>query len=267
MKVAKLIAPDGEVIVEVRVPDTMQEVRLEQYVNFLKAMEPVRESDQNYIPNVVKAISEFYGVDMNTLLTVRFKGEEVKLIDSLTPLYWHTQKLISEYNPTLRKGGDLTIKYRKQSFTLRGMTLKGNFDDLSTLEAYECLEAKRLFHEKDEEGLDINGNYLYTQYLRIIATLCRKKGEDLPLNDLKRESFITERINFFRDIDAATAMDVDFFLSNSLGLSDPSLKTVGFLSRQSLAVVAETRFRKQKPLPKPSRTAKRYSKGSATAGR
>jgi hypothetical protein len=267
MKVAKLIAPDGEVIVEVRVPDTMQEVRLEQYVNFLKAMEPIQESDQNYIPNVVKAISEFYNVDMNTLLTVRFKGKESQAMDSLAPLYWHTHKLISEYNPTLRKGSDLKIKYRKQSFTLRGMTVKGTFDDLTVLEAYECLEAKHLFQDKDEEGLDVNGNYLYTRYLRIIATLCRKQGEDLPMNDLQRERFIGERIEFFRDIDAATAMDVDFFLSNSLGLSDPSLKTVGFLSRQSLAVVAETRFRKQKPLPKPSRTAKRSLKGSATGGR
>ena len=108
MKVAKLISTTGEVIVEVRVPDSMQEVRLEQYVNFLKAMEPVQEGHPNYIPNVVQAISEFYGVDMNTLLTVRFKGKEPQLLDSLAPLYWHTHKLISDYNPTLRKGGDLT---------------------------------------------------------------------------------------------------------------------------------------------------------------
>lgn len=267
MKIAKILEPKGDkVIFTVKLPDHMGEVLLANYVNFLKAMEPLQEGD-NYIPNVVKAVSEFYGVDMETILKARYAGREAEVIDAISPLYWYTHKLISEYKPDLRTGKDLMFRFRNQQFILKGVTASGQFDDLSVLEAYEGLEAKRLLSEiEDSESGDPDGNYLYTKFLRIIATLCRKKGEPLELNDAKREKFLTDRINFFRNVPASVALDVDFFLSSFSDGSDLSPKIVGSLSRRSLSLVAETRFRKQKPTRKRSNTRKRSLREQGTAG-
>ena len=267
MRVAKILEPKGDkVIFQVKLPDHMGEVLLSSYVNFLKAMEPVKDGD-NYIPNVVKAVSEFYGVDMEKILRARYAGREAEVIDAISPLYWYTHKLISDYKPDVRTGRDLLFTFRGQKFVLKGKTASGQFDDLSVLEAYEGLEAKRLLDEREEsEEGDPNGNYLYTKYLRVIATLCRKKGEALDLNDAKREEFIGKRIDFFRNVSAKTALDIDFFLSSFSDGSDPFPKIIGFLSLRSLSLVAETRFLRPKPTRKRSNTRKRSLREQGMAG-
>lgn len=264
MRTANIVDLKGELIAEINLPENMGEVKLSQYVNFLKAMETAEEG-KNYIPNVLEALSEFYDIDLHELAQAKFSNSS-KFIDSVMPLYQWTSKLIQDYQPRLRKGEDLKIKYRGVEFICRGVSISGKFDDLTTMEAYECLEAQRLFRQAEEESQDPNGNLMYSHFLKIVATLCRKEGENLPLGDVERDNFLSERIAFFKDIDAATALDIDFFLSSLLPGSDQYPKTIGFLSRQSLKLVSETKFRKQKQLRMRKPTPGRYSKGRGMAG-
>jgi hypothetical protein len=49
--------------------------------------------------------------------------------------------------------------------------------------------------------------------LNVIAVLCRKKGEQLPSLPDEQNDFIQERVEYFKDLDFNTAMNVGFFLS------------------------------------------------------
>lgn len=68
--------------------------------------------------------------------------------------------------------------------------------------ASELLRAYRLMEKGSIEGL-----------LNVIAVLCRRKGEELPVYPDEQTKFIKERAELFKDLDYQTALNVGFFLS------------------------------------------------------
>ena len=267
MRTATLLDNQNKLIAEVALPEHMGEVKLKQYINFLKAVELPEnaESHPNHVVPIAKAVSEFYDVDLQDVLQARFgKCNDAEIITAVSPLYQYTHKLIAGYKPAVGKSGDWRFRHRGVEFVMKGKSISG-YDDLSTLEAYECLEAQRLFRQQEEtETGDPDGSFMYSHYLKIIATLARKEGEALPFSDLERDAFTMGRMQFFSDIDAKTALDIDFFLTSILPSSEVSRKTVGFLTLRSLEVVAETKFRKPKRTRKQSNIRERFFGERAT---
>ncbi len=104
---------------------------------------------------------------------------------------------------------------------------------------------------------DENGDLLFTRYIRLMAILCRRPGEKLPLSENEKERFIQERCVFFQDIDASTALDVDFFLSTSLSAFGRTIPVVGILIHQAFALMVETRVKSVKHTPGRKNTRKR----------
>lgn len=122
-------------------------------------------------------------------------------------------------------------------------------------------EIKRLEAEIDIEG-DPNGNLVFAQYLRTIAILARKDGERLPPNDGDRERWIQARMIHLQEIDAQTALDVDFFLDSLLTLSKRTHPVIGSLMLPlfALAVATQSNSRqKGKHIIKQSRTKRKYN--------
>lgn len=68
--------------------------------------------------------------------------------------------------------------------------------------ASELLRSYHLMKKGETAGL-----------LNVIAVLCRKKGEELPVYPDEQTAFIRDRVELFRGLDYQTALNVGFFLS------------------------------------------------------
>jgi len=110
-----------------------------------------------------------------------------------------------------------------------------------------------------EKAGDPNGSLLFSMYLRMLAVLCRKPGEHMPFEDSARETWIQERALHFADIDAQTALNVDFFLSNIFKPYENGPLAPGSLIRQSFAVLVAIRLRKPKRKTAQGSTMRKYS--------
>lgn len=107
---------------------------------------------------------------------------------------------------------------------------------------------------------DPNGSVVYSGYLKLIAILAKKPGEYLPTDDVERDVFINNRIRFFADISAGVALDVDFFLTNTLQAFGNEGTHIGFLTRQSIVLVlAATPSKRPKPLKSKRATTRQFS--------
>jgi len=119
--------------------------------------------------------------------------------------------------------------------------------------------AERVYSMESEKAGDPKGSLLFSMYLKMLAVICRKEGESLPFDDAEREAWINERAFHFKGINAQVALDIDFFLTSILPSSNNDLPVVGFLSRQSFAVVAATLLKSKKQTKEQGRKTKKYS--------
>ena len=124
-------------------------------------------------------------------------------------------------------------------------------------------EIRRLEAEIEMEN-DPHGNLLFLQYLRLVAILAKKPGEKLPANDGDRERWIQERVMHLQEIDAKTALDVDFFLSSLLTFSKKMPHVVGSLILPLFGLAAAIQSKRQqsaKPTIRRYRTNRRSKSG------
>lgn len=114
-----------------------------------------------------------------------------------------------------------------------------------------------------EKAGDPDGSLLFTTYLKTLAILSRKEGESLPVNDADREAWIQNRASHFSEIDAGTALDIDFFLTSFLPNYEAGRLVAGFLRGQSFAATAATLLKKGKRSTGRKDTAKKSLRRSA----
>lgn len=118
-------------------------------------------------------------------------------------------------------------------------------------------------HKQEMEAAgDPDGSLMLTYYLKTLAVLCRKPGEQMPFDDSQRELWIQARAFHFMQMDAATALNVDFFLTSISESSDQRPVAVGFLKNHSFAVVAATQLKNVRRSRKPSTIRKKSLKRS-----
>jgi len=105
---------------------------------------------------------------------------------------------------------------------------------------------QKIYRQEVDALGDPDGSMMLTYYLKTMAVLCRKPGEQLPFDDSQRELWIQARAFHFMQMDAATALNVDFFLTSISESSEERPAAVGFLKNHSFAVVAATRLKNVK---------------------
>lgn len=129
-------------------------------------------------------------------------------------------------------------------------------------DGYLTKAGERLYKSEVERLGDADGSLMLTYYLKTLAILCRKKDETLPFEDSVREMWIQNRAFSFINLDAATALNVDFFLTSISESSEQRPAAVGFLKNHCFAVVAATRLKNVRRSTKPSTIRRKFSKKS-----
>lgn len=268
-------AKEGGGQIAIDLPDNLYQVPLNRYLPFLREVEKLREMDAAneaaVIYSTVKAASEFTGIDIEDLARMQFgagAAQSPELANNLTSLVSYIFQLVGT-----RQGKRLsTFNYKGETFcipefltdSLGGVVLP----NLTTIETIEAAEALRVARQEIEATKDPTGSHEFGGYLRLLAALCRKRQKDgtletLPLGDVERDAFITNRAAHFSEISTGVALDVDFFLTSILRNS----KTIRFadisLNHRSFVIVAEIFIGNRKPTKQRLHKAKPPSKGSA----
>lgn len=139
---------------------------------------------------------------------------------SLLRVYAHLINVVAEYKPThipetfeLRRWPWRKHRYRIK----RGQAARMILDKpLSTGEAVECLEWKRI----TDQAVDANplgvGNLEFTYGLTQMALLLRKPGEKLPHERRELDQFIARRQVEFAGLPLSVILDIRFFLIAAL---------------------------------------------------
>lgn len=259
----------GKTIAELPAYKSLYQVPLSRYIDFLKVREPLDlaiaeigniekeeekrgafEAKAMNIPRIfAQSIGAFFGLDLDMVLKSEFGNyEELEAESSgvvtarLSTLNQWVINLLGTFSPKIRRAEDCTFEYKGEPYsipvigvqTLASLPL---LPDLETGEMIEAYEIKRLAQAKIQKD-DPEGSYLFSYYLRLLAVLCRKESEQFPVFESDVERFINERSMHFREIDAGTALDVDFFLANLMKHSAQTGAAVGFLSNRVFALVA-----------------------------
>ena len=283
-------------------PDHLGEVRLNQMIDFLVESRRLDEQDEaGAIVTMAKAVSAFFSIPISDIMNSYAGSYPSGFTDTVSNLFGYVATLISDYKPSLSNDTDFNYKgevYKRP--TIKPQVLHGEvlLPPLTTLEVIEVAEVNRwktqstkiagdpdgqlrkrvfaiagadeklqkaaeiVYAGKLEEAGDPDGSLIYSYYLKTIAILCKKEGEQLPIEDSMREAWIQERAYHFQDIDAATALGVDFFLTNFSSRSGLKMGAAGFLKNQCFALLVAIRLRSAKPLKNPWRNPRKLFKKS-----
>lgn len=164
---------------------------------------------------------------------------------SVMRLYAHLNTIINTFKPETLKGKVFKIVIGGEEYQLdqlkaaKFLTLEG----VSTGEAIEVLEFRRIAEKNLEEKKFALGSMDFTLGLRELAILVRKKGEALPWNRKDLEAFLNSRMEIFRGVAAGEVLTLRFFLINSYLLWLQN-RTTNFSGMARLIKVQELRRKK-----------------------
>lgn len=150
---------------------------------------------------------------------------------SIMRLYAHLNTIINTFKPETLKDKVFKLVIGGEEYQLdqlkaaKFLTLEG----MSTGEAIEVLEFRRIAEKNLEEKKFALGSMDFTLGLRELAILVRKKGEALPWNRKELESFLNDRMQTFRTVTAGEVLTLRFFLINSylLWLQNQTINSSG----------------------------------------
>jgi len=306
-----LKASNGRIIATLPAYESLYQVPLSRYIDFLKAREALDdkeklEAGELNIPRVLaQSVGAFMGLSIYDVISAEYGNfeDEESEIKNLTSTYVWIINLLGTFTGKIRTQEDCIFTYKGERYIIpvigsQVLTSLPLLPDLETGGSIEAYEIKRKAQAKIESD-DPEGSHLFSYYLGLLAVLCRKKDglsdsdmdkpylqkyittcrdrghildsgripDDLPIPENDVEGYINDRLLHFQEIDAGTALDVDFFLA---GLMKPSAQTgaaVGFLSNHVFALVqAHQKRREQKPKPSIARFKEQGKRLSKSAG-
>lgn len=304
----------GEVFAELELPQSLSDVPLNRFIDFLVECRNLSDENQNQFMVMARAISEFCAHPLAEIIEAEigdvYSPTVSGLDGSLRNIFGYISSLIAKGKGELLTPEAAGFEYEGNTYripVIMQQALAGEYrlPEMSVIETVEVAEIQRfktqktkmgdqggeirrrimdiansesgLFPENDERRLQVmqaaeklvnieteragdpNGSLLYTMYLKMLAVICRQEGEHLPIDDAQREAWINDRAVHFRRIDAQTALNVDFFLTNTLGIFDSTLPAVGFLSRQSFVLGVVIRLKSRKHTTGQGARTRRYS--------
>ena len=262
----KIQAANGDVIAEFDVPSNIYEVPLNRYIDFI--IEVGNSTPENYLQQHAKAVSAFYGVDLMVVFSGVYESEKDKEtfeMNTVAQLHGYAAGLIDAHLRMLTAAPPINtsapyFEFCGEQYNIPLIATKvlasgisEVLPNLTVIESIEAMEVNRAYEMVVNE--DESGSNLFAKYLKLLAVLCRKDNEHLPVDDVEREQFILERGNVFGGsngemISAGTALDVDFFLTAFSGRLKNSRNVTTFLYLQSLLIAALVTLRRQ-PVRKP----------------
>ena len=287
----KINSRNGEVLATFGIPQTLYELPLNRYVDFIVEMGNREEDGSNTIACISRAVSAFFGIDIDAVMRAQYTADsenmevETAHIMAIKQLHGYAAQLIDHHlgAQTISPRINLEIQdfeflgktYHLAPIGVRALSngaLETVFPPLSTIECIEGAEIQRVAETLIVDEGDPNGNHIFAKLLKLIAVFARLKGESLPNDDSQREQFILSRADHFGGsnpknevISAGTALDIDFFLTPFSVRYKEIPIVVSFLFHQSLGIVLEARLKAsqhtqgRKPMQK--RTAKKSLSG------
>lgn len=216
----------------INLPLTAHEIQWEAFCDFKDQEQEYftaqeTEDSQAAILSITRALAYVYGewiwdlpFSLDEPLEELFlKGFTVTLGDDLSVmrLYAHLNTIINTFKPEMLKDKVFKLVVGGEEYQLdqlkaaKFLTLEG----VSTGEAIEVLEFRRIAEKNLEEKKFALGSMDFTLGLRELAILVRKKGEVLPWNRKELEVFLNDRMQTFRTVTAGEVLTLRFFLINS----------------------------------------------------
>jgi len=219
----------AEDVIHVKAASSLDELPLRNYIVFSKKIQPLIKADVDGdddalsdVPAahiVVDAVEAFLGLEPCAL----YKAKEIHFNErsqSIDALFAHCVNVCSQRFFDIDNQPE-TFVYKDEVFDfpfrrspLIAQYAAGRHEKMTVAEFVEASEIARIASQKVKD--DPDGSALYSYYLHLIAVLCRKPDEALPVEHEDMQRFITDRAAFFADIDAQTALVVDFFSEVSL---------------------------------------------------
>lgn len=237
-------AGSKEVLATLDIPATLYELPLNRYIDFVVAQRGYDAPNANPFAVMGRAVSYLLGVDVNELIEAETFGEATADAreQTIQSLYAYGCKLVGEHKPALRVGDK--IKVGEHWFLMPSINIQhlvGEGGNLNLLELVEAYEIRRVVRNRIASEGDEEGSLWFSEYCNLLAVLFRKEGERLPIDDRQRAVFLDERAAHLQNIDAGTALDVDFFLTHCLLAMNQTAYLVGSLILSALKVSQEVR--------------------------
>lgn len=279
----KIQAANGDLIAEFDVPESIYKVPLNRYIDFL--IEVGNSTPENYLPQHAKAVSALYGVDLSDVFNGVYKSEQDKEtfeLNTIAQLHGYAANLIDTHlrliaaTPPINTGAPhfdfCGERYNIPLINTKVLAscISDVLPNLTVIESIEALEASRVYEMVVNE--DETGSQLFAKYLRLLAILCRKDGEVLPIDEAERENFILDRANHFGGvsgemISAGAALDVDFFLTAFSGRLKAARHVTTFLYLQSLTIAALVTLKRSHVRSQPLKIIAKKSLNGSGGGR
>lgn len=239
---------DGAIIAELPAYPSLYQVPLNRYIDFIKGSEPfddkgaVERGEVNVARVMAKSVGEFFGVPLEDILQAEYGTVEDSPGGGLQSLYVWIVNLIGTFEARIRKPEDCFFDYKGERYTIPiiGLQTLASLPLLPNLEVGQMVEAyeiKRIAQRTVDKTKDPDGSGLYSYYLQLLSVLALKDGEKLPFSESEVDVFINNRLLHFAEIDAGTALDVDFFLAASMRPSALTGAAVGTLSNHAFDLV------------------------------
>lgn len=244
----KLRKPDGTIIAELPAYRSLYEVPLNRYIDFIKADEPLHDKERmeagevNVARVLAKAVGEFFGVSITDAMQSHYGQIDDLPSGGLQSLYVWIANLVGTFKARIRTPADCYFDYKGERFTIpiigiQTLSALPLLPDMETGQMVEAYEIRRIAKRLIDSTKDPEGSGLYSYYLQLLSVLALKEGERLPVGESKIENFINTRALHFAEIDAGTALDVDFFLAGLMRPSEVTGAAVGTLSNHAIDLV------------------------------
>lgn len=247
MILAKLNKSTGESF-DLSIPENASEVGLINALDFEFACfdvfeflknhsEEMEERKFEYLHYIIVALNsfytgivDFYEIDNKHLnlssdewnkhfSTLSNKIDYEQAEHSIISIFNLTYKAIKDTKPTLRTKD--YFEYKGERFVFPTIWIdvlfqRENFNSPNVKQFIELLQnqANYIAAIKDLSKRDLKTvEHLYTKYLTDLAYLLLKEGETIPVNEVDCKKFITNRMDFFQDIDLQSAIDIEYYFN------------------------------------------------------
>ena len=147
MITARLKNKAGEILTEIRLPEHLHEMTLQQFVSFDSAA----SGEGNPIAIMAEAVQDFTGVDMRTIVEAQvgnvYEKAEV-LDDTLRTVFGYISRLVTGYQPKIYSEALHQFQYKGDTYQIPyirtlPLGLGEVLPDISVVEAIEALELLR----------------------------------------------------------------------------------------------------------------------------
>ncbi len=257
MKKCTLFDNSGSALLSFSMPASLSDVPLNAYIDFIKTAEKLIATDTevlsaNPLRTMAQCVAYFYQIDEAALYAaaaIADNADTAPAAAAIEALFAHAVNICSGFRPNTCH--PFTIEHNGDTYHISTVLTATNANptlNLTTAEAVEALELLRAVNQQLPN--DADGSYIYSYYVTLCALLLRKDGETLPTSQLHFDAFVNERKRTFANINAQSALEVDFFLMSTSSTSNQTQSTIGHLTRCLFTLTLETALRaKRKPKP------------------